>query len=64
VITAHPFSRDAPRAALHRHRGLAEAFERLRFTIETDGIIELPPQVVRGSGLDLRGRCSATTVVP
>jgi type II secretory pathway predicted ATPase ExeA len=40
-LTAHPFGRDAPKTALHRHRGFAEAFERLRYTIEIDGISAL-----------------------
>lgn len=40
-LTAHPFGRDAPRSALHRHRGFAEALERLRFTVEIEGISAL-----------------------
>lgn len=40
-LTAHPFGRDAPRSAVHRHRGFAEALERLRFTVEIDGVSAL-----------------------
>ncbi len=36
-LASHPFGRNAPKGALHRHRGFAEAFERLRFTVEIDG---------------------------
>jgi MSHA biogenesis protein MshM len=40
-LTDHPFGRNAPKAGLHRHRGFAEALERLRFTVELDGISAL-----------------------
>lgn len=40
-LTAHPFGRDAPKNALHRHQGFAEALERLRFTVEIEGISAL-----------------------
>lgn len=40
-LSAHPFGRDAPRTALHRHRGFAEALERLRFTVEIDSVAAL-----------------------
>lgn len=40
-LTTHPFGRGAPKATLHRHRGFTEALDRLRYTIEIDGISEL-----------------------
>lgn len=40
-LTAHPFGRDAPKSALHRHRGFNEALERLRYTVEIEGISAL-----------------------
>jgi type II secretory pathway predicted ATPase ExeA len=40
-LNAHPFDRDAPKSAIHRHRGFAEALERLRYTVEVDGISAL-----------------------
>jgi type II secretory pathway predicted ATPase ExeA len=40
-LSAHPFGRDAPKTALHRHRGFTEALERLRFTVEIEGISAL-----------------------
>jgi len=40
-FSAHPFGRNAPKGALHRHRGFDEALERLRFTVEIDGISAL-----------------------
>lgn len=50
-LTAHPFGRDAPRAALHRHRGFCEALERLRFTVEIDGISALVAEPGCGKSL-------------
>lgn len=40
-LTAHPFGRAAPKSALHRHRGFTEAFERLRYTFELEGVSAL-----------------------
>lgn len=40
-LTQHPFDRNAPQSAVHRHRGFNEALERLRFTVEVDGISAL-----------------------
>ena len=50
-LSAHPFGRDAPKAALHRHRGFTEAFERLRFTVEIDGISALVAEPGCGKSL-------------
>ncbi len=40
-LQTHPFGRTAPKNAVHRHRGFDEAFERLRLTVEIDGICAL-----------------------
>jgi general secretion pathway protein A len=40
-LTEHPFGRNAPAAAVHRHRGFTEAHQRLRFTTELDGFSTL-----------------------
>lgn len=50
-LTAHPFGRDAPRSAVHRHRGFCEALERLRFTVEIDGISALVAEPGCGKSL-------------
>ena len=50
-LSSHPFSRDSPKSALHRHRGFNEAFERLRFTIEIDGISALVAEPGCGKSL-------------
>ena len=50
-LTAHPFGRDAPKTALHRHRGFLEALERLRFTVEIEGISALVAEPGCGKSL-------------
>lgn len=50
-LTAHPFGRDAPKTALHRHRGFLEALERLRFTVELEGISALVAEPGCGKSL-------------
>jgi MSHA biogenesis protein MshM len=50
-LTEHPFGRDAPKTALHRHRGFLEAHERLRFTVEIDGISALVAEPGCGKSL-------------
>lgn len=50
-LTAHPFGRDAPKSALHRHRGFNEALERLRYTIEIEGISALVAEPGCGKSL-------------
>jgi type II secretory pathway predicted ATPase ExeA len=40
-LTHSPFGRDPGAASLHRHRGFAEALQRLRFTIELLGMAAL-----------------------
>jgi len=50
-LTSHPFGRDSPRTALHRHRGFVEALERLRFTVELDGISALVAEPGCGKSL-------------
>lgn len=50
-LSAHPFGRDAPKSALHRHRGFAEASERLRFTVEIDGASALVAEPGCGKSL-------------
>jgi type II secretory pathway predicted ATPase ExeA len=50
-LTAHPFGRDAPKAALHHHRGFSEALERLRYTVEIDGISALVAEPGCGKSL-------------
>jgi type II secretory pathway predicted ATPase ExeA len=50
-LTAHPFGRDAPKTALHRHRGFTEALERLRFTVEIEGISALVAEPGCGKSL-------------
>lgn len=50
-LTQHPFGRDAPKTALHRHRGFAEAFERLRLTVEIEGISALVSEPGCGKSL-------------
>lgn len=50
-LTAHPFGRDAPKTALHHHRGFSEALERLRFTVEIDGISALVAEPGCGKSL-------------
>ena len=46
-----PFGRDAPKTALHHHRGFSEALERLRFTVEIDGISALVAEPGCGKSL-------------
>lgn len=50
-LTSHPFGRDASPAALHRHRGFLEAYERLRYTIELDGLSALVAEPGCGKSL-------------
>src|SRR5690606_19700864 len=50
-LSAHRFGRSAPRSALHRHRGFAEALERLRFTVEIDSIAALVAEPGCGKSL-------------
>jgi type II secretory pathway predicted ATPase ExeA len=50
-LTAHPFGRDAPRTALHRHRGFNEALERLRYTTEIDAMSALVSEPGCGKSL-------------
>ena len=50
-LTAHPFGRDAPKSALHRHPGFTEALERLRYTIEIDGVSALVAEPGCGKSL-------------
>jgi MSHA biogenesis protein MshM len=50
-LTAHPFGRDAPKTALHRHRGFAEALERLRYTVELDAAAALVAEPGCGKSL-------------
>jgi type II secretory pathway predicted ATPase ExeA len=50
-LTAHPFGRDAAPLALHRHRGFVEAYERLRYTIELDGLSALVAEPGCGKSL-------------
>jgi type II secretory pathway predicted ATPase ExeA len=50
-LSAHAFGRDAPKSALHRHRGFAEAFERLRLTVEIEGISALVSEPGCGKSL-------------
>lgn len=50
-LTAHPFGRDAAPAALHRHRGFLEAYERLRYTVELDGLSALVAEPGCGKSL-------------
>lgn len=50
-LSAHPFGRSAHRSALHRHRGFAEALERLRFTVEIDSIAALVAEPGCGKSL-------------
>lgn len=40
-LGANPFDRNTPKDALYRHRGFEEALERLRLTVELDGIAAL-----------------------
>ena len=57
-LTAHPFGRDASPSALHRHRGFTEAHERLRYTIELDGLSALVAEPGCGKSL-LLGQVAA-----
>jgi type II secretory pathway predicted ATPase ExeA len=50
-LRSHPFSRDAPRDGLLRHAGFAEAFERLRFTVEVEAIATLVSEPGCGKSL-------------
>lgn len=50
-LSSHPFGRDASPAALHRHRGFLEAYERLRYTIELDGLSALVAEPGCGKSL-------------
>jgi len=50
-LTEHPFGRDAPKSALHRHRGFNEALERLRYTVEIEGISALVAEPGCGKSL-------------
>ena len=50
-LTSHPFGRDAPKSALHRHRGFTEALERLRYTVEIDGTSALVAEPGCGKSL-------------
>lgn len=40
-LNEHPFGRNTPPGAVHRHRGFVEARQRLRFTIELKGLAAL-----------------------
>jgi general secretion pathway protein A len=40
-LRTHPFARNTSKEALYRHRGFEEALERLRMTVELDGIAAL-----------------------
>jgi len=40
-LAANPFQRNTPKEALYLHRGFEEALERLRLTVELDGIAAL-----------------------
>jgi MSHA biogenesis protein MshM len=40
-LTSNPFQRNTSKDALYRHRGFEEALERLRLTVELDGIAAL-----------------------
>lgn len=50
-LNAHPFGRDAPKSALHRHRGFNEALERLRYTTEIDAMSALVAEPGCGKSL-------------
>jgi len=50
-LSSHPFGRDTPRGALCRHRGFAEAHERLRYTVEIDAIAALVSEPGCGKSL-------------
>lgn len=50
-LSAHPFGPHAPKSALHRHRGFQEALERLRFTVEIDGLCALVAEPGCGKSL-------------
>lgn len=50
-FTRHPFGRHTPKDALLRHRGFEEALNRLRFTIELDGIAVLMADAGCGKSL-------------
>lgn len=50
-LASHPFGRDAPKGALCRHRGFAEAHERLRYTVEIDAISALVSEPGCGKSL-------------
>jgi len=47
----HPFGRRLPKQALWRHRGFEEAFRRLLFAVELDGIAELVSETGCGKSL-------------
>lgn len=50
-FTRHPFARHTPKDAMLRHRGFEEALNRLRFTIELDGIAVLMADAGCGKSL-------------
>ena len=50
-LTGHPFGRDTSKGALHRHRGFIEALERLRYTVEIEGISALVAEPGCGKSL-------------
>lgn len=50
-FTHHPFGRLTPKAAVLRHRGFEEAFHRLRFTIDLDGLAVLTAEPGCGKSL-------------
>jgi len=47
----HPFGRNTPKQALLRHRGFEEAWQRLLFSVELDGIAELVAETGCGKSL-------------
>jgi general secretion pathway protein A len=50
-FTHHPFGRLTPKAAVWRHRGFEEAFRRLHFTVELDGLAVLVAEPGCGKSL-------------
>jgi type II secretory pathway predicted ATPase ExeA len=50
-LTANPFGRDAHKTGIHRHRGFVEALERLRYTVELEGISALVAEPGCGKSL-------------
>lgn len=50
-LSRHPFGRNTSRDALLRHRGFEEAFKRLLFSVELDGMAELVSESGCGKSL-------------